>query len=151
MHSGQSHLSVGLPHSEIRGSQLGYQLLSAYRRFQRPSSPLDTKASIMCPCRLGHANLTPYPRPGWTRLGDLGMPRWLCMFQRSHARRTSLARGQQCHSRVCFSVSNLSEAACRTQSQPLRVGAAADCSRRTRDHRLHLSKSHLFRKGVDRG
>lgn len=55
---------MGLPHSEIRGSQLGYQLLSAYRRFQRPSSPLNAKASIMCPFRLGHANLTPWYRMG---------------------------------------------------------------------------------------
>lgn len=59
MHSGQSHLSVGLPHSEIRGSQPSYRLLSAYRRFSRPSSPLNAKASITCPFSLGHAYLTP--------------------------------------------------------------------------------------------
>ena len=87
MHSDRSHLSVGLPHSEIRGSQPSYRLLSAYRRFSRPSSPLNAKASIMCPFSLGHAYLTPsggrcMPRPDFadpehrsrvsllTRIGD---------------------------------------------------------------------------------
>ena len=59
MHSDRSHHSVGLPHSEIRGSQPSYRLLSAYRRFSRPSSPLNAKASIMCPFSLGHAYLAP--------------------------------------------------------------------------------------------
>lgn len=54
---------MGLPHSEIRGSQPSYRLLSAYRRFLRPSSPLNAKASIMCPLRLGHAYLAPSSDP----------------------------------------------------------------------------------------
>lgn len=40
---------AGFPHSEIPGSQLGYQLPWAYRRFLRPSSPLDAKTSTVCP------------------------------------------------------------------------------------------------------
>jgi hypothetical protein len=48
IHSGRNGLTAGLPHSEIPGSQLGYQLLWAYRRFQRPSSPLDAKTSTIC-------------------------------------------------------------------------------------------------------
>ena len=49
MHSARSDLTVGLPHSEIRGSRVGYHLPPAYRRFQRPSSPLNAKTSTMCP------------------------------------------------------------------------------------------------------
>ena len=53
MHSGQSTLAGGLPHSEIPRSQLGYQLPWAYRRFQRLSSPLDAKTSIHAPIVTG--------------------------------------------------------------------------------------------------
>ena len=41
-------LTVGFPHSEILGSQLYYQLPEAYRRFIRPSSAPDAKASTVC-------------------------------------------------------------------------------------------------------
>ncbi len=50
--------SGGFPHSEIPGSQLGYQLPWAYRRFQRPSSPLDAKTSTVRPSSLHHTDLT---------------------------------------------------------------------------------------------
>ncbi len=61
---------AGLPHSEIPGSQLGYQLLWAYRRFPRLSSPLDAKTSTVRPCSLDHANRTPptlADDPAWSR------------------------------------------------------------------------------------
>jgi hypothetical protein len=38
----------GFPHSEICGSKLVCQLPAAYRRLQRPSSPVFAKASTMC-------------------------------------------------------------------------------------------------------
>lgn len=50
MHSAAGDLMVGFPHSEIQRSQPGYRLLLAYRRFPRPSSPLDTKTSTVRPC-----------------------------------------------------------------------------------------------------
>ena len=43
---------AGFPHSEILGSQLGYQLPEAYRRFLRPSSAPGAKASTVCPYKL---------------------------------------------------------------------------------------------------
>ena len=61
---------TGFPHSEILRSQLGYQLAEAYRRFQRLSSPLDTKTSTVCPSWLGRTTPTSTPakesedRPG---------------------------------------------------------------------------------------
>ena len=61
MHSGADTLAGGLPHSEIPGSQFGYQLPWAYRRFPRLSSPLDAKSSTICPCWLDHTNPTPRP------------------------------------------------------------------------------------------
>ncbi len=45
---------AGLPHSEILGSQFGYQLPEAYRRFLRPSSAPGAKASTVCPYKLSH-------------------------------------------------------------------------------------------------
>jgi hypothetical protein len=39
---------AGFPHSEILGSRLDYQLPEAYRRFLRPSSAPDAKASTVC-------------------------------------------------------------------------------------------------------
>ena len=39
---------AGFPHSEICGSKLVCQLPAAYRRLQRPSSPVIAKASTMC-------------------------------------------------------------------------------------------------------
>ena len=62
MHSGLNDLAVGLPHSEIPGSKLGYQLPWAFRRFLRPSSPLDAKTSTVCPFTLGHVNRIPSGR-----------------------------------------------------------------------------------------
>ena len=62
MHSGPDDLSVGLPHSEIPGSKLGYQLPWAFRRFLRPSSPLDAKTSTVCPFTLGHVDRMPSDR-----------------------------------------------------------------------------------------
>ena len=44
----------GLPHSEIPGSKLVCQLPEAYRRLQRPSSPVAAKASTMCAYSLDH-------------------------------------------------------------------------------------------------
>ena len=41
--------SAGFPHSEILESQLGCQLLEAYRRLLRPSSAPGAKASTVCP------------------------------------------------------------------------------------------------------
>lgn len=49
MHSEFGTLAGGLPHSDIPGSRLGYQLPWAFRRFPRPSSPLDAKTSTVCP------------------------------------------------------------------------------------------------------
>jgi hypothetical protein len=49
IHSGRSHPKVGFPHSEISGSTLVCQLPGAYRRLQRPSSPLDAKTSTIHP------------------------------------------------------------------------------------------------------
>ena len=51
MHSGMDdpRKRAGFPHSEILGSKPGYRLPEAYRRFQRPSSPLDAKTSTVCP------------------------------------------------------------------------------------------------------
>lgn len=40
---------VVFPHSEILVSQPGYRLHEAYRRFLRPSSPLNAKTSTVCP------------------------------------------------------------------------------------------------------
>ena len=39
----------GFPHSEIPGSVLVWQLPEAYRSLPRPSSPLNAKASTVCP------------------------------------------------------------------------------------------------------
>ena len=39
----------GFPHSEIPGSKLVWQLPEAYRSLPRLSSPLDAKASTVCP------------------------------------------------------------------------------------------------------
>ena len=49
IHSVLDTLSGGLPHSEIDGSKPGYRLPVAYRRFLRPSSPLDAETSAKCP------------------------------------------------------------------------------------------------------
>ena len=46
--------TAGLPHSETPGSQPGCRLPGAYRRLQRPSSAPGTKASTVCPKKLGN-------------------------------------------------------------------------------------------------
>ena len=48
---------TGFPHSEIAGSKLVCQLPRAYRRLQRPSSPLIAKASTVCTSVLDHTIL----------------------------------------------------------------------------------------------
>ena len=45
---------AGLPHSDIPGSKLVYQLPEAFRRYPRPSSPVSAKASTVCPYSLDH-------------------------------------------------------------------------------------------------
>ena len=47
---------AGFPHSEILESQLGCQLLEAYRRLLRPSSAPGAKASTVCPYKLATHN-----------------------------------------------------------------------------------------------
>src|SRR6185369_11183737 len=44
--------STGFPHSDTLGSQLGCQLLEAYRRLLRPSSAPGAKTSTVCPYKL---------------------------------------------------------------------------------------------------
>ena len=46
--AGQMQLSVRIDGNEV-GATLGYQLLWAYRRFPRLSSPLDAKTSTVRP------------------------------------------------------------------------------------------------------
>lgn len=50
IHSEQSTPKGGLPHSDTPGSRPSYRLPWTFRRFLRPSSPLDTKSSAMYPC-----------------------------------------------------------------------------------------------------
>ena len=52
-------MRVGFPHSEIPGSKLVCQLPVAYRRLQRPSSPVIAKASTTCTCSLDPITLSP--------------------------------------------------------------------------------------------
>ena len=59
MYSVSDDLSAGFPHSEICGSKLVCQLPAAYRRLQRPSSPVIAKASTMCTYSLVPITLTP--------------------------------------------------------------------------------------------
>ncbi len=58
---------AGFPHSEILGSQLGWQLPEAYRSLPRPSSAPGAQASTVCPQHLGHTTTythsTPPPPP----------------------------------------------------------------------------------------
>jgi hypothetical protein len=51
-------LRAGFPHSEILGSKLACQLPEAYRRLQRPSSPVVAKASTTCTCSLDPITLS---------------------------------------------------------------------------------------------
>ena len=52
-------MRVGFPHSEIPGSKLVCQLPGAYRRLQRPSSPVIAKASTTCTYSLDPITLSP--------------------------------------------------------------------------------------------
>ena len=45
---------AGFPHSDILGSQLGWQLPEAYRSLLRPSSAPGAKTSTVCPYLLHH-------------------------------------------------------------------------------------------------
>ncbi len=59
MHSVHDTLAGGFPHSDIYRSQPGYRLPIAFRRFQRPSSPLDAKSSTVCPSWFDQSDLMP--------------------------------------------------------------------------------------------
>lgn len=50
IHSESGTPKGGLPHSDTPGSRPSYRLPWTFRRFLRPSSPLDTKSSAMYPC-----------------------------------------------------------------------------------------------------
>jgi hypothetical protein len=56
-------MTGGLPHSEIPGSKLVCQLPEAYRRLQRPSSPVAAKASTICAYSLDHITPNGLARP----------------------------------------------------------------------------------------
>ena len=45
---------AGFPHSDILGSQLGWQLPEAFRSLLRPSSAPGAQASTVCPRQLDH-------------------------------------------------------------------------------------------------
>lgn len=45
--TGSARRPAGFPHSEILGSKFAYQLPEAYRRWLRPSSAPDAKASTV--------------------------------------------------------------------------------------------------------
>ena len=59
MYSANDTLAGGFPHSEICGSKLVCQLPAAYRRLQRPSSPVIAKASTTCTYSLDPITLSP--------------------------------------------------------------------------------------------
>src|SRR5512144_942736 len=54
---------AGSPHSDTLESQLGCQLLEAYRRLLRPSSAPGAKASTVCPYKLTNPQLDNPPHP----------------------------------------------------------------------------------------
>ena len=58
MYSVSDDLSAGFPHSEICGSMRVCSLPAAYRKLQRPSSPVIAKASTMCTYSLVPITLT---------------------------------------------------------------------------------------------
>jgi hypothetical protein len=69
---------AGFPHSEILGSQSGYRLPEAYRRFLRPSSVPGAKASTVCPYKLEPQRCS---RPLCSSQGTGGpSPTW-CLLQ----------------------------------------------------------------------
>ena len=58
-------MRAGFPHSEIHGSKLACQLPVAYRRLQRPSSPVVAKASTTCTCSLDPITLSSNHDKAW--------------------------------------------------------------------------------------
>ena len=54
---------AGFPHSDTLGSQLGCQLLEAYRRLLRPSSAPGAKAFTVCPYKLATQHNKPDQHP----------------------------------------------------------------------------------------
>ncbi len=68
-------MRAGFPHSDIPGSKLACQLPGAYRRLQRPSSPVVAKASTTCTCSLDPITLgtarrhAKAHRSAWRRYG----------------------------------------------------------------------------------
>ena len=131
---------MGLPHSEIRGSQPSYRLLSAYRRFSRPSSPLNAKASITCPFSLGHAYLTP--------AGGRCMPRWTLRIQQSVTRRTTHAH-RRLNTRDRFSVQFNTCTASRSSSRP--KPGRRTCLGCTTNTSLVKDAQTLMRMGIGNG
>ena len=69
--------TAGFPHSDTPGSKLACQLPGAYRRLQRPSSPVVAKASTTCTFSLDPITLSavctvhPDHRGAWRHYGRL--------------------------------------------------------------------------------
>ena len=63
MDSVQDTPKGGFPHSDISGSKSVCRLPEAFRRLQRPSSPLIAKASTVCTSVLDHTILELTKRP----------------------------------------------------------------------------------------
>src|SRR5664280_145344 len=62
---------AGFPHSDTLESQLGCQLLEAYRRLLRPSSAPGAKAFTVCPYKLAtQHNTTQTTNPPPTKAAD---------------------------------------------------------------------------------
>jgi hypothetical protein len=70
---------AGFPHSDILESQLGCQLLEAYRRLLRPSSAPGAKASTVCPYKLA-THLNPTRQQTHPPHGRAGSPQILQML-----------------------------------------------------------------------
>ena len=66
---------AGFPHSGILGSMFVCQLPEAYRKLQRPSSPVAAKASTVCAYLLDHITpsglLNTFPTSGYTIIADI--------------------------------------------------------------------------------
>jgi hypothetical protein len=60
---GHIYLTDGFPHSETPGSSLIWQLPEAFRSLQRLSSPLNAKASPICPFQLFKFVVTYWSKP----------------------------------------------------------------------------------------
>ena len=68
MDSVSDTLAGGFPHSDIRGSKLVCQLPAAFRRLQRPSSPVIAKASTTCTYSLDPIGLRTAPSRAQSRI-----------------------------------------------------------------------------------